>query len=559
MSVSAPVQPAAFPEPWDAPVEGNATYLLDMMHNPYPMSPLSDSAGSAAFAVGFTKAAREFHAPIKQVHVANRNMYHYERHEVFEPADEAEARRMGEAAEAAIKPDLARMLERWEQEHLPALRALQARLRAIDVESVPMAAVVAALDEVSAIHREMWTIHFRVAIPMLLGLQVFDEFYAEVFDGSEGDGHALLVGVLSESVKAGLGLYDLAVRATELGLEPVFRDTSSPELLTALERTEAGRTLVAALGGYLTEYGLRQDLFDLITPTWSEDPTFALASIRAYIQSGRDARAEYAATQRAAEDAIAAARAHLTPYPEAVRGQFEALLQIGRAGAFLQEEHNFYIDQQTLSLIRLFYLRVGGRLEDDGVLADADDVFMLLYDELHELCASLDLAGERERVRALVATRREQFALARTLTPPPFIGPPPAGPPPTDNPMARALGRFFGGPPPQPENPGELKGNPGSRGVVSGRAFIARTLDEAGGLQPGEILVAVTTMPPWTPLFGVAAAVVTETGGPLSHCAIVAREYGIPAVVGAAGATRVIQPGQTITVDGARGIVTFDA
>jgi rifampicin phosphotransferase len=76
-------------------------------------------------------------------------------------------------------------------------------------------------------------------------------------------------------------------------------------------------------------------------------------------------------------------------------------------------------------------------------------------------------------------------------------------------------------------------------------------------LQPGEILVAVTTMPPWTPLFGIAAAVVTETGGPLSHCAIVAREYGIPAVVGAHGATSRIATGQTISVDGGTGVVTL--
>ena len=86
---------------------------------------------------------------------------------------------------------------------------------------------------------------------------------------------------------------------------------------------------------------------------------------------------------------------------------------------------------------------------------------------------------------------------------------------------------------------------------------MARTLEEATHLLQGEILVAVTTMPAWTPLFGIAAAVVTETGGPLSHCAIVAREYGIPAVVGAHGATRMIASGQRISVDGGRGIVTL--
>ena len=123
--------------------------------------------------------------------------------------------------------------------------------------------------------------------------------------------------------------------------------------------------------------------------------------------------------------------------------------------------------------------------------------------------------------------------------------------------MERAIGRFFGGPPQESGQSDQIKGNAGSRGSVTGTAFVAMTLEEATGIQAGQILVAVTTMPPWTPLFGVAAAVVTETGGPLSHCAIVAREYGIPAVVGAHGATNRIKTGQTITVDGTSGIVTI--
>jgi pyruvate,water dikinase len=95
--------------------------------------------------------------------------------------------------------------------------------------------------------------------------------------------------------------------------------------------------------------------------------------------------------------------------------------------------------------------------------------------------------------------------------------------------------------------------------VATGIARVARTLEEATCVLPGEILVAVTTMPAWTPLFGTAAAVVTETGGRLSHCAIVAREYGIPAVVGAYGATRAITTGQRVTVDGGTGILTLNA
>jgi phosphohistidine swiveling domain-containing protein len=356
-----------------------------------------------------------------------------------------------------------------------------------------------------------------------------------------------------------MGLYDLAIAARELGLEPLFRQTASDSLMPALSASEAGRSFLSKLNAYLEEYGLRQDLFDLATPTWREAPTFALSSVRNYLQSGRDARAEYDEKVRLADEATNAAREMLASYPEAVRGKFDGLLQIARQASFLQEEHNFYIDQQGLSLLRLLYLQVGRRLVNEGLLAHADDVFLLDADELKSIFRNPAASQQITHVRELVRRRREEMAIAQTLTPPPFIGVPPAGPPPTGNPMERAIGRFFGGPPQQADASNEIKGNAGSRGIVSGIARVARTLDEATHVLSGEILVAVTTMPAWTPLFGVAAAVVTETGGPLSHCAIVAREYGIPAVVGAHGATRIITTGQRITVDGGRGVVTIDA
>jgi phosphohistidine swiveling domain-containing protein len=233
-------------------------------------------------------------------------------------------------------------------------------------------------------------------------------------------------------------------------------------------------------------------------------------------------------------------------------------VQFGRQGTFLQEEHNFYIDQRGTALLRLFFLWLGSRLVQEGWLTSPDDVFLMTVDELRDVVVADTNNESKSRVQRLVQQRRHELEVARSLTPPPFIGPPPAGPPPTGNPMERAMVRFFGGPPQQSDTPGQLKGSAGSRGEATGVARVARTLEEAQALRPGEILVAVTTMPPWTPLFGVAAAVVTETGGPLSHCAIVAREYGIPAVVGAHGATRAISSGQQITVDGGRGIVTID-
>jgi pyruvate,water dikinase len=119
--------------------------------------------------------------------------------------------------------------------------------------------------------------------------------------------------------------------------------------------------------------------------------------------------------------------------------------------------------------------------------------------------------------------------------------------------------KFFGAPPEENPDPRIINGNGASAGRKTGTARVILTLAESERLQSGEILVCPATMPPWTPLFGIASAVVTDHGGVLSHTAIVAREYQIPAVVGTKVGTTLIQDGQTITVDGDDGTVKLEA
>jgi pyruvate,water dikinase len=291
-----------------------------------------------------------------------------------------------------------------------------------------------------------------------------------------------------------------------------------------------------------------------MTPTWREDPSIPLGTVRGYLMNGFDARADHDAKARSAEAALESARQRLSSYPEPIRQQFEALVQAARFAAFVQEEHNFQIDQKCISWTRYLFLQVGRRLVAAGLLNDPADIFMFELGEIRSLLGQPIDDATRDATQATAVDRKSALEHAKTLTPPPFLGPPPE-PPKMDNVLIRGMGRFWGGGPQVADAPDQLKGNAGSRGIATGEAFVARSLSEATGLKPGQILIATTTMPAWTPYFGVAAAIVTETGGPLSHCAVVAREYGIPAVVGAAGAMTAIQDGQRITVDGDRGIV----
>jgi pyruvate,water dikinase len=257
-----------------------------------------------------------------------------------------------------------------------------------------------------------------------------------------------------------------------------------------------------------------------------------------------------AAAAAGREQAIAAARERLAGYPAAVVGQFEGLLHAAQAGTVISEDHNFWIDNMSIHHLRAVLLEGGRRLVDDGALTRASDVMMLTPEELQ---GGLDTPGSD--YRAIVSERTDAMARQAQITPPPVLGTMPAGPPPTDDPFGRFAMKFNGMPSTEETTADEIHGSSGSSGRVRGTARIIGSISEAGRLAPGDILVAETTAPPWTPLFATVAAVVTDTGGVLSHCAVVAREYGIPAVVGTQIATIAIKDGDTIEVDGDAGIV----
>ena len=192
-------------------------------------------------------------------------------------------------------------------------------------------------------------------------------------------------------------------------------------------------------------------------------------------------------------------------------------------------------------------LQLGDKLVAEDALGDREDVCYLTYEEIVELAEGGDSSQLAETVRG----RRQDFLRQRTITPPPGIG----TPPPADMPPDPIVTKFFGFGVEQDDDPTTVTGYPASSGAVTGVAKVVMTLDEAGKLEPGDILVCRMTMPAWTPLFGVVGAVVSDAGGPLSHCAIVAREYGIPCVAGTQVGTSLLKDGMRVRVDGSTGIV----
>jgi pyruvate,water dikinase len=332
----------------------------------------------------------------------------------------------------------------------------------------------------------------------------------------------------------------------------VCETLAAGEIVPVLEGSAPGRAFLAELQTFLDAYGHRGDSWGLRPPGWLEDPTSVLRSLKEYVaQPDRDLAAERAGLVEERERLLAEARERLAGYPRPVVGQFEGLLGAAQFANVLSEEHGFWIDFSSMYEVRLVFLELGRRLAAAGVLDSPDGVFLLTVEEVRATAEELPGLDRR----ALVAERRAELARADAIAPPPVQGTPPAGPPPQD-PIGRAIVKMFGaGAPPASDLPTELRGSAGSPGQARGTARVIRSLADADRLRPGDVLVAEFTAPPWTPLFAIASAVVTDAGGILSHCAVVAREYGIPAVVGTAVATAAIRDGQQIEVDGNAGLV----
>jgi pyruvate,water dikinase len=381
---------------------------------------------------------------------------------------------------------------------------------------------------------------------------MFEELYRDLF-GSDGafDAYRLLQGLDNKTVETGRELWRLSREALKMPEVRKVLEEDAADVLPALEGSTEGQKFLAKLNAYLDEYGQRGDLWGVSYPIWAEDPTPVIKMLKDYVtQSGGGPDEELASLAAERERLVAESRERLKGYPQAVRDEFESSLKAAEEGMVLSEDHGFWIDFNSTARVRKVVMEFGRRFAEAGVIERADDVFHLTLDEVRETAERLPEPNRSE----LVAGRKAELEWFAGMQPPPALGTPPEGPPP-DNPFNRMIMKFFGGPPQPSGEPGVLRGNPGSPGVVRGRARVLRSLPEAAELREGEVLVAETTAPPWTPLFATAAAVVTDTGGILSHSAVVAREYRIPAVVGTGAATATIKSGQTIEVDGDAGIV----
>ncbi len=458
---------------------------------------------------------------------------------------------MSKQQEAALNPIVERFDAYWHDELLPEIKQHIAYFESCDLRGLSLDQLRAHLAEALKRVERMGALH-GVIMPMLFAMSQFEELYCELFEGATTlEALRLTQGFDNKTVEGDRALWRLsrAARSTP-EVRAILSRHAADDVISALERSGACQQFLADLHKWLAYYGQRlNSAFALGEPSWIEDPKPAIQNLQAYVaMSERRPEMEPAALAAEREQAVAEARAKLAGYPQPIVARFETLLKAAQVAAVVHEDHNFWIDQRLFYHVRRLILEIGRRLAEVGALAAANDVFYLTPDELQD---KRDIP-----MQGMVQKRRAEVERFSRVTPPPMLGTPPAFEMSDGGPMIRAL--FKGELSPQNASNGDankVKGLPGSAGVTRGTARVIHSLAEAGKLQPGDVLVTASTEPPWTPLFATAAAIVTDTGGVLSHSAVVAREYRIPAVVGTGHATSTFHDGQWLEVDGDAGTV----
>jgi pyruvate,water dikinase len=516
------------------------------MHAPEPVTPLDSAIWLMAYE-GLNPAAEDYELPIR----ARAQCFHsylYMAVVPVVPPDQMEAQ--GKRAEERLQEAMGRLERSWNDEWLPEIKSHLAWWASFDLRGASTPSLVAHLEETTKRLRRLWHMHFQIVLPVYMAMSLFDDLYRDLFRGETAfDSFKMLQGFENKTLAAGQALGALArtVR-TDPELQSVFQGHQPTAVMDALTATSTGRAFQNELRKYLETYGQRGDKWGVGYRTWIEDPTPVLNMLKDYTASDTESDHSLLAAER--DRAVAAVNERLSGYPEDVRKQFAFLLKAAQMGSILSEDHGYWIDFCSMYRARCVFMEAGRRLAETGVLATADDVFYLTLDEVLDIDGTVRHADDRRRA---VVEREAELERCRRLHAPPVLGTD-YGPPP-DDPINRFLMKFFGGPPPASDVQGVLKGHAGSPGKVTGTARVILSLDDAERLNKGDILVTDTTAPPWTPLFATAGGIVTDTGGILSHCAVVAREYRIPAVVGTGGGTAIIRDGQLIEVDGDAGAV----
>ena len=558
-----------FPVAWDSEVEQDFFWVYDDLHCPHPVSPMFFDIGG--WWLSCDHMFRRFGTPFAVDWLAkNVNGYVYTtaipadpelridateysaRYGARVPRDEAFATTMGAYLDTVL-PVYGRDFADWWRDRLrPEMERnfayLEARLDAVD--EMDLADVACLLEDAIDVHDRHWKIHWMLNFAQLsatLNLRA-------VMEKHRGRVDEPLLGRLQNSAtdRNWDSIEALWRMKNEVRDDPELRGAFAAEevaeIVRALRAGERGRRfIVERIEPYQREFGWHAVWsHEFIFPTVREQMEPVIELVRGYLVADYDFPSAIEAMRLDIEAASGEILDGLTG--EALE-EMRAANAVNRRMAPLTPDHHFYIDQGANAHVRLVLIEIGRKLVAAGRLDQPDDVMFLRYNELRALIGSASAIAAGE----IVAARRLEREAAQRLHPRDWIGTA------TASQLAFPYLVNWGYPDrfhqQQSDDQRVITGLGASPGTIEGIARVVRTIDEFDEVRDGDILVCQMTNPAWVVLFTKIAGLVTDTGGTTSHPAVLAREFGIPAVIGTSVATQRIVTGDRLTVDGTTGRV----
>ena len=451
------------------------------------------------------------------------------------------------------------LIDRWYEDWRPALIADIDRWRAMDLTSLSEEGLAGQLVAVQEWANRALGIHFALGPSCAGPLALLAFFCRDHLGYEDGDVLTLLSGLSTASSEPASELARLAECAkADAALTRAILVAPPSEIPSLMEKTAP--PFARAFDEYLDRYGCRALRYELVEECLGERPELVAELLQDEL---RRPGGLYAERERLAAARAQAQTEALSALPsETLRDEFRTLLQDAERAYPIREDNEFFTVSVPLALVRYAVLEAAQRLTRNRVLAEPEDVFFLRYDELTDA-----LGGRQNDYSDTVSRRRRDLAGAEAFEPPPSYGEQPPQPPldvlPPESRLAMeavlySTERVF-----EPERSnhrteageGELWGVGASGGTYTGRACVVLGERQFDKLRQGDVLVCPITSPVWSILFAKIGALVTDSGGVLSHPAIIAREYGVPAVVATGNATEVIADGEQLIVDGDSGVV----
>jgi len=562
-------------------------WFYNSMHFPEPMSPFDVTTAEAAYCALGAANTRVHCLPTTlgiDYRIINGRIY-IGGNAVTDAAEIARRTKQFEQRAFYYYANWERLIAQWKDKMLALIREAQTLPKLALPEFEPLEHVhagrgIASNHYLLDVYQKtlegyfrMWHYHFEFLLLGYGAYLTFFDFCKKAFpEISEQTVARMVSGMQAEIFRPDDELRKLAKRAIELGVDGVLREGASPDdVIKALEQLgEPGRT-------WLQELAVSRDPWFNINVgdgfyhyhrSWNDDLSLPFSALPGYIANAKAGER----IERPIEKLMAERKQLIADYRELLnneeeRAAYDQMIALAHRVFPYVEGHKFYCEHWYTNLFFNKIREFGALLAEHGFFEDAEDVFQLTHYEIEAAIIDLMTAWSSgspsrgpARWPAIVEERKAAIKEWAEHETPPALGPVPEV---IDDPAIVLLwgitrerldGWLAAG---GQADSSEIRGFAASSGVAEGVARVVKSVEEIDRLRYGDILVCRVTNPTWAPIFQKIAAAVSDIGGSMSHAAIVAREYGLPAVVGTGTATQKIKDGQRIRVDGGRGVVTI--